>query len=185
MASTRQNGYEPEKAEMVTGGTRNTNYVTRLVMAECSMGTMSNYLNLPEDHGILFKDQDHPIMNANDHEGGEEKNVVHFGRCNSKANPGNQFSLGNAIMGALIPGSTLIKKALGCSGCKCVPMTLQPWIENKKDHMVEGAPCLTDKSTLVCYYGGIISIVPPEEQEEDEQAEAEANHSEYDKQEEE
>lgn len=156
-------------------------YVTRLVLAKCSMGTMTNYLNLPMDHGILFNDADHPIMNANDHEGGDGKNVVHFGRCNSKTNPGNQFNLGNAIMGLLMPGSLILKKLLGCSGCKCCPMTLQPWIENKKNHMVEGAPCLTDKSTLVCYYGGIISILPPEEAEKEEKEYSEATHSEYDK----
>ena len=153
-------------------------YVTRLQLAKCSMGTMTNYLNLPEDHGVVKNDLDHPLMNCNDHDPGQH--VIHFGRCNSKMNPGNQFNLGDALLGALLPGSRLIKKLLGCSGCKCKPMTFQPWIETKKDHMIEGAPALTDKSTLVCYYGGIISILPPEEAEKEEAEYAEATHAEYD-----
>lgn len=155
----------------------NEKYITRLCMGECSMGSMKNYLNLPEDHGIIFNDMDHPIMNANDHEGGKGKHVVHFGRCNSQTNPGN---IGQSILGALIPGSMLLKKMMGCSGCKCSPMTFMPWMEDKKDHLIEGAPALTDKSKLMCFYGGVITIVPPDEAKADDEEYNEAEHKEYD-----
>lgn len=136
----------------------NVKYITRLCEGQCTMGTMKNYLNLPTDHGIIFNDEDHPLMNANDHM--PNQHVIHFGRCSSPLNPGNWKP---------IP-----------INCKCMPMTFMPWVEMKKDHIIEGAPALTDKSKLMCFYGGIITIVPPDEQAADEQAEREASHAEYD-----
>lgn len=155
-----------------------TKYVTRLALGQCSMGTMTNYLNLPEDHGVIKNDMDHPLMNANDHEPG--KHVIHFGRCNSQANPGNSFNLGSALLGSLLPGSTLIKNLIGCGGCKCTPMTFMPWVEKQKEHLLEGAPALTVDSKLMCFYGGEITILPPEDAEKEEADYKEATHAEYD-----
>ena len=60
-------------------------YVTRLMKAKCSFGSMSQYLNLPKDHGVWYHSEDTPIMNANDHE--PEQHILHFGRCTSSKNP--------------------------------------------------------------------------------------------------
>ena len=132
-------------------------YVVRLMMAKCSLGTMDNYLNVDYDHGIIFGVEGQPLMNANDHVSGVH--VVHFGKCQSNANPGNMVTstlksipfVGN-IIGA-------VENVVGCVDCKCSPKTFVPWINCNDAHIVEGAPVLTTDSKLPCFYGGIISIV--------------------------
>ena len=132
-------------------------YVVRLMKGQCSCGSMANYLNIPEDHGVVFGAEEQPLLNANDHVSGE--NVIHFGTCSSNANPGN---MARNVGMALIPGGFLIKKIsekLGCTGCKCSPKTPLPWLETNEEYALEGAPILTTKSQLACLYGGVISIV--------------------------
>lgn len=153
------------------GGTGKTQYVTRLMKAKCSFGSMSQYLNLPLDHGVWFQSPDTPIMNANDHE--PDKHILHFGRCTSSKNPGNTINLEEMIIGALFPfggclGSKLLKKLLNCEGCKCKPMTITPWKETDEDYYIDGAPAVTVESTLQCYYGGSITIDTESEAEGDE-----------------
>lgn len=153
------------------GGTGKTQYVTRLMKAKCSFGSMSQYLNLPLDHGVWFQSPDTPIMNANDHE--PDKHILHFGRCTSSKNPGNTINLEEMIIGALFPfggclGSKLLKKLLNCEGCKCKPMTITPWKEPDEDYYIDGAPAVTVESTLQCYYGGSITIDTESEAEGDE-----------------
>ena len=149
------------EAEEAMGGTGKTQYVTRLMKAKCNFGSMSQYLNLPLDHGVWFQSPDTPIMNANDHE--PDKHILHFGRCTSSKNPGNTINLEEMIINALFPfggflGSKLLKKLLNCEGCKCKPMTITPWKETDDDYYIDGAPAVTVESTLQCYYGGSITI---------------------------
>jgi hypothetical protein len=133
-------------------------YVTRLRMAKCSMGTMTNYLNLPKDHGVIFTNEEFPIMNSNDHV--PEQHVIHFGRCNSNKNIENVASAVKTILNPFLWGSTILKKVTGVGGCKCNPKTFQPWIQDKEDYLIDGAPAITENSQLVCYYGGIITVEP-------------------------
>ena len=146
---------------MAQSATGKTQYVTRLMKAKCSFGSMSQYLNLPLDHGVWFQSSDTPIMNANDHE--PDKHILHFGRCTSSMNPSNSINLEDMILSALFPfggfmGSTMLKKMLGCEGCKCKPMTITPWKDVDEDYYIDGAPAITVDSTLQCYYGGSITI---------------------------
>lgn len=147
-------------------------YVCRLRKAKCDCGTMENYLNVEKDHGIVWEkecdpgeawENKQPFMNANDME--PKKNIIHFGRCNSDSNPGNEFDLEEAVMGVLLPGSTIIKNLIGCGGCKCKPVIVQAWQLGADSHLVEGAPCLTDESTVFCRNGGFIEIVEVEEED--------------------
>lgn len=134
-------------------------YVTRLMKAKCSCGSMSNYLNIPKDHGVIFSSPDSPILNANDHE--PDKNIVHFGRCNSSKNPTNQLDDALSVLGIFCPGiigSKMLKKLMGCEGCKCKPKTITPWNNVKDGYSTDGAPAITTESTLTCYYGGTIEI---------------------------
>lgn len=138
-----------------------TQYVTRLMKAKCSFGSMSQYLNLPLDHGVWFQSPDTPIMNANDHE--PDKHILHFGRCTSSKNPSNTVNLEDMLLNALFPfggflGSKMLKKLLGCEGCKCKPMTITPWKDVDEDYYIDGAPAVTMDSYLQCYYGGEITI---------------------------
>lgn len=55
-------------------------YVVHGMYAQCSMGTMKNYLNTDVGHGVVYQGQ--PLLNANDH--APQVNLTHFGDCNSK-----------------------------------------------------------------------------------------------------
>lgn len=134
-------------------------YVYRLMKAKCSCGDKKflQNLNVVKDHGVLFQNMDFPLMNANDHISG--KNIVTFGRCKSLRNPGGAVATG-LMMATLGPVIGLAASAIGKAaiGCKCEPMTLVPWIEVNEDYFIDGAPAITLKSELPCYYGGVITI---------------------------
>lgn len=134
-------------------------YVTRLMRARCSKGTMENYLNVDLDHGIVVGADMQPLMNANDHVSG--RHVIHFGCCESDQNPERMFRKG--LVGGLLGGG--IADALedvGIMTCKCKPNTPNPWEFVNEDNIVEGAPALMVCSKLTCRYGGIIEIIDPD-----------------------
>lgn len=156
-------------------------YVTRLMRAKCSMGSkdFSNYLNLPVDHGVLFHDNDHPLMNRNDHK--PEEHIFTMGTCHSSRN--NESSmLQDMLLSALVPGSLLIKKLLSGGGCPCKPRTDFPWINEKKQYFIEDSEAITVESQLTCYYGGTITVVLEEPGEADgEEVETEVKETPFDR----
>lgn len=134
-------------------------YVTRLMRARCSKGTMENYLNVDIDHGIIVGADAQPLMNANDHVSG--RHVIHFGCCESDQNPERMFR--KALVGGFLGG--FLADALedvGIMTCKCKPNTPNPWEFVNEDSIVEGAPALMVCSTLTCRYGGVIEIIDPD-----------------------
>ncbi len=139
-------------------------YVYRLMKAQCSCGSkkFKQNLNLPQDHGVLYQDENYPLMNANDHVANEH--ILTFGRCTSMANPNG--AVGFALASTIIPiiGGALLKNL---AGVKCEPMTIVPWINVDKDYLIDGAPALTVESELPCYYGGVIKIVLEEVTQDD------------------
>lgn len=159
-------------------------YGYRLIKAKCSMGTMENWVNIKDDHGIVWETgadpqnfcaDKQPLINAADFKEGD--NIPHFGRCNSEENPGNKFDLEEAFVGALIPGSTIIKELIGCGGCKCKPIIIDPWEGGDKRHLVGGVPALTKESRLYCRNGGYIFLVVEETKEEADESNDEAGSS--------
>lgn len=130
-------------------------YVYRLMKAKCSCGDQKfeQNLNLPLDHGVIYQDAEHPLMNANDHVSGEH--ILTFGRCKSTSNPGGTAGFLADILTMGI-GSEILQSTIGTP---CKPMTVTPWINVDEDYFIDGAPALTIESTLPCYYGGIITIV--------------------------
>ena len=137
-------------------GTKKVQYVYRLMKAQCSCGDkeFTQFINMDEDHGVYFHDQESPLMNANDHVANE--NIYTFGRCKSLKNPGGDVARG--IANSYIPlfGGDLVQSLIGC---KCEPMTIVPWINANEEYWIDGAPALTVESELPCYYGGTIKIV--------------------------
>ncbi|MCI7791969.1 MAG: DUF4280 domain-containing protein [Lachnospiraceae bacterium] len=151
-------------------GEENKVYVCRLAKAKCDKGTMSNYLNVKIDHGIVWEkscdpgktnDDKQPFMNACDYKEGD--NVVHFGRCNSDTNPGNKVDLEEIVIGAAAAPLVMAKELLGCGGCKCKPILTDVWENVDKTHLIGGVPALTQESTLYCRNGGTITIMTQEE----------------------
>ena len=133
-------------------------YVTRLMRARCSKGTMENYLNVDIDHGIVVGADMQPLMNANDHVSG--RHVIHFGCCESDQNPERMFR--KALVGGFLGGIVAdVLEDVGIMTCKCKPNTPNPWEFVNEDSIVEGAPALMVCSTLTCRYGGVIEIIDP------------------------
>jgi len=151
-------------------------YVLHGMYAECSMGTMKNYLNTDVGHGIVYQGQ--PLLNANDHT--PQINLTHFGDCKSrlifeeakkqadekyKSEVGDNFfqRAGKAIARRATKASLTLQEYLGTN--KCQLDTPLPWRFCNDEHMIDGAPALTIDSVCPCRYGGIIKIVDTPESE--------------------
>lgn len=138
-------------------------YLRRLIKVECSEGTMANYLNIKEDHGVVWFSTDengevgeeNPLMNANDHEG--NVNLMCFGRCQADSNR----VFGEGAKRAFHVGSLI--DAMGGRGYKCTPYCSRVWEQTRDDVLLDGAPAITADSCVTCYYGGTITMQKVEE----------------------
>lgn len=74
-------------------------------------------------------------------------NIMPFGMCSSLANP-TVASATAAAMGALTP-------------MPCIPAITAPWVPGSPTVLVGGKPALSNSSTLMCAYGGSITIQNP------------------------
>lgn len=150
-------------------------YVVYGMKAECSEGTMQNYLSTDKGHGVLF--QGNPLLNANDHT--PQVNLTHFGDCNSKkvyeeamkqadekykadADDGFFAKAGKFIAKTATKAVLAVKGTFGAH--KCELDTPLPWMFCNTEHMIDGAPALTVESQCPCRLGGIIKIVETEEE---------------------
>lgn len=151
-------------------------YILHGMYAECSMGTMKNYLNTDVGHGIIYQGQ--PLLNANDHT--PQVNLTHFGDCNSKmifeeakkqadekykAEAGDNFfeRAGKAIAKNVTKAAVTLQECFATN--KCQLDTPLPWRFCNEEHMIDGAPALTVGSVCPCKFGGIISIIDTPEAE--------------------
>ena len=71
-------------------------------------------------------------------------NIPPFSMCTTLSNP-TVASATSAALGVLTP-------------MPCVPVTAAPWIPGSPTVMVANMPALTDSCTLMCTWGGVISI---------------------------
>lgn len=146
-------------------------YVVYGYKAKCSEGSMENFISTDVGHGVLYQGQ--PVLNANDHV--KQVNLTHFGDCHSnkvyedakkeadekyKAKEGDGFftKAGKLIAKTATKASITAHEILSFD--KCDLDTPLPWMFTNGDHMVDGAPALTEESQCACRFGGIISIVP-------------------------
>jgi hypothetical protein len=74
-------------------------------------------------------------------------NIPPFGMCQCPANPAVAAATA-AALGVLTP-------------MPCVPVTPAPWVPGAPTVLLCGAPALNDSSTLMCIWGGVISINMP------------------------
>lgn len=134
-----------------------TRYAYRLIKAKCSCGdkTFTQYLNLPKDHGVYFQEEEFPLLNANDHTANE--NILGFGRCHSGKR--GRDNLGGTMLSSVLFGPALGGVVRDLVGSLCEPMTVVPWRFVDENYLIDGAPAITVKSELSCYYGGTITIV--------------------------
>ncbi len=74
-------------------------------------------------------------------------NVLPFGVCSSLANPLVAAATA-AALGVLTPQP-------------CIPATVAPWLPGKPNILIGGMPALDQSSTLICAWGGVVSVVNP------------------------
>jgi hypothetical protein len=75
------------------------------------------------------------------------KNIMPFGMCSCPSNP-TVAAATTAALGVLTP-------------MPCIPVTASPWIAGAPNFLIAGKPALNDTSTLMCAWGGVITVKAP------------------------
>jgi hypothetical protein len=109
---------------------------------QCSFGDAPCTLVLTPENQVLTSQ---PLATIMDNVPG--KNLATFGMCKSLANP-TVASATSAAMGVLTP-------------MPCVPATAAPWTPGSPTVLIANKPALNNSSTLMCSYGGVITITNP------------------------
>lgn len=116
--------------------------VTAGALCKCSFGVAPSALGvLPLSRAMA------PAPAANIMDNKPFVNILPFGMCMSLANP-TVAAATAAALGVLTP-------------MPCVPVTPAPWVPGSPTVLVGGMPALSNCSTCVCAWGGVISIVSP------------------------
>ena len=115
--------------QVVNGGT-----------CKCTMGSAPSTLVFMPSHKTLGCNQ--PAANIMDHV--DMMNIMPFGPCKSMAFPATAAATA-AALGVLTP-------------MPCIPKTPSPWTPGAPTVLLDGNPALDNTSTLMCVYGGTISI---------------------------
>ncbi len=74
-------------------------------------------------------------------------NIAPFGMCNTPSNP-QVAAATAAALGVLTPQP-------------CIPVTTAPWMPGSAMVQIGGQPALTSTCTLLCQWGGTITITSP------------------------
>lgn len=108
---------------------------------QCSFGSTPSALTVLPVSQVLTGNQ--PGATILDHK--PVVNVAPFGLCSSLANPA-VASATAAASGVLTP-------------MPCLPATTAPWVPGSPTVTLGNAPALTDTSTLMCNWAGVISVL--------------------------
>ena len=109
-------------------------------MITCSFGLAPSTLNVIPDKRTLIESK--PFATIMDNK--PFVNIPPFGLCTSLANP-ITASQTAAALGVLTPGT-------------CTPVTPAPWMPGSPTLLVGNQPALSQASTCMCAYGGVITI---------------------------
>lgn len=106
---------------------------------QCSFGTApSNLMVLPANRVVSKM----PLATITDNV--PFVNILPFGICRSMSNP----TVASATASALGVFTPML----------CIPEIVGPWIPGNHKVLIGGYPSLNDKSTLMCAWGGIITV---------------------------
>ena len=108
---------------------------------QCSFGQAPSTLTVLPSNQMMTSHM--PAANIMDN--APMVNIMPFGMCTSLSNPA-VASATSAAMGVLTP-------------VPCVPVTAAPWVAGAPTVMLGNMPALNDTSTLMCTWGGVISVV--------------------------
>ena len=145
-------------------------YIVHCAQTLCTMGIRSSYVVLGESHGVFLKQ--YAQLTIKDIEA--YKNIIPFGGCISPENPDTvaeaekicakveaetQINYGDCAAEVLTVEREDGTEVMACAG-KCTPIIAAvEWDKEKEDVFVDkGKKALYGKATLICKYGGIITI---------------------------
>lgn len=109
----------------------------------CSFGVAPSVLTVLPINRTLTSNM--PAANIMDHI--PMVNIMPFGMCITPSNPAVAAATA-AAMGVLTP-------------MPCVPVTPAPWVVGSPTVLLGNMPCLNNTSTLMCTWGGVITVVQP------------------------
>lgn len=109
----------------------------------CSFGVAPSVLTVLPINRTLTSNM--PAANIMDHI--PMVNIMPFGMCVTPSNP-MVASLTAAAMGVLTPAP-------------CMPVTPAPWIVGSPTVLLGNMPALNNTSTLMCTWGGVITVTVP------------------------
>lgn len=98
---------------------------------QCSFGLAPSILVVTPENKVLSMT---PKANIMDHI--PMKNIMPFGMCSTPSNPAVD----------------------GDPPAPCVPVIPSPWIPGAPTVLIGNMPALNDTSTLMCAYGGVITV---------------------------
>jgi hypothetical protein len=109
----------------------------------CSFGVAPSVLTVLPLNRTLTSNM--PAANIMDHI--PMVNIMPFGMCITPSNPAVAAATA-AAMGVLTP-------------MPCVPVTPAPWVVGSPTVLLGNMPALNNTSTLMCTWGGVITVVQP------------------------
>ncbi len=122
------------------------NIVVTGAMVKCSFGTVPAALAVTTQAKLMIGGK--PAATIQDMS--PIVNIPSCGMCSSMANP-TVASATAAALGVLTP-------------MPCVPSTVGTWMPTQVKVTAGGKPCLINDSTVMCAYGGCITIKSPGQQ---------------------
>lgn len=114
-------------------------------MLQCSFGTAPSALVVTPENTVTTMTPDANIM---DHK--PIKNIISFAMCTTQSNP--------AVAAATSAATTAALGVYTPTPAPCVPATASPWVPGSPTVLIANQPALNDTSTLMCTYGGTITI---------------------------
>lgn len=118
-------------------------HVCNGAMLMCSFGVAPSVLTVLPVNRTLTSSM--PAANIMDHI--PMVNIMPFGMCITPSNPAVAAATA-AAMGVLTP-------------MPCIPVTAAPWIVGSPTVLLGNMPALNNTSTLMCTWGGVITVTVP------------------------
>ena len=142
-------------------------HLVRGAMLRCKCGSHCRRLNLPLSHGYM--EAERPLVNAEDSEAGNDKNISNFGVCSSGTNDSNaETVLLKKDYERDIYGKKVSEEIDGnVKGKRCTPVILGTWQNVQEGTLIDGVPAITPSSFLICQYGGIIEVLDSGQHDEE------------------
>ena len=149
---------EAKKQELRDSRVNDTAYVVHCARIECPFGMRESYLALDATHGVLT----HQIPQMTVKDMILNTNIINFGGCHSRENPG--IGLAKKLLGMKKKEKTEEEKLEEMSSdfvgeCKAQFPADGEWLEGHEKVFINGEPLLLRRCSIMCSYGGCVTIL--------------------------